>query len=173
MKKTIGIFLTFFTCFLLIGINYAGSDSDGTLMMKSFSLNPPRGWTVERQGDDQVVLRMAESRSADVSIVVAADAASGPEAGDKAWRKLKSMAVYKNGLIMYEGEDRFSDETWRKIVYGDEIRGLRFRCAALYSRKGETQCLIQFSCPENRFEAMLPYFNAVKESFSFAPGART
>lgn len=171
MKKTIGIFLTFFTCFLLIGINYAGSDADGTLTMKSFSLNAPRGWTVERKGDDQVVLRMAEPRSGEVSIVVAADAVSGPDAADNAWRKLKSVATYKNGL-MYEGEDRFSDETWRKIVYGDEIRGLRFRCAALFSRRGETQCLIRFSCPESRFDEMLPYFNAVKESFAFAPGRK-
>lgn len=172
MKKTIGIFLTFFTCFLLIGINYAGSDADGTLTMKSFSVNAPSGWTVERKGDDQVVLRMAEPGPGEVSIFVAAGAASGPEAGDKAWRRLKSVATYKNG-IMYEGEDRFSDETWRKIVYGDEISGLKFRCAALFSKRGDTQCLIRFSCPENRFDAMLPYFNAVKESFSFAPGTRT
>jgi len=172
MKKTIGIFLTFFTCFLLIGINYAGSDTDGTLTMKSFSINAPRGWTVERTGDDQVVFRMAEPRSGEVSIVVAAEPVSGPEARDTAWRKIKSVATFKNG-VTYEGEDRFSDETWRKIVYGDEIRGLRLRCAALYSQRGETQCLIRFSCPEKRFDAMLPYFNAVKESFSFAPGTRT
>ncbi len=172
MTKTICIFLTFFTCFLLIGINYAGSDTDGTLTMKSFSVNAPRGWTVERKGDDHVVLRMAESRSGDVSIVVAADPVSGPDAGDATWRKLRSVATYKNG-VTYEGVDRFSDETWRKIVYADEVSGLRLRCAALFSRRGETQCLIRFSCPENRFDAMLPYFNAVKESFAFAPGTRT
>ncbi len=172
MTKTIGIFITFFTCFLLIGINYAGSDTDGTLTMKSFSVNAPRGWSVEKKGDDQVVLRMAESRSGEVSIVVTADPVSGPDAGDTAWRKVRSVATYKNG-VTYEGVDRFSDETWRKIVYGDEIRGLRFRCAALFSRRGDTQCLIRFSCPESRFDAMLPYFNAVKESFSFAPGTRT
>ncbi len=172
MKKTIGIFLMFFTCFLLIGINYAGSDSDGTLSMKSFSVNTPRGWTVERTGDDRVIFRMAESSSGEASIVVAAEPAAGPDGRDSAWRKIKSVATFKNG-IMYEGEDRFSNETWRKIVYGDEIRGLRVRCTALYAQKGTTQCVIRFSCPESRFNAMLPYFNAVKESFSFAPAART
>lgn len=172
MKKTIGVFLTFFTCFLLIGINYAGSDTDGTLTMKSFSINAPRGWTVERTGEDQVVFRTAGPRSEEVSIAVAADAASGPDSRDKAWRKIKSLATYRNG-VTYEGEDRFSDETWRKIVYGDEIRGLRFRCAALLTQRGGTQCLIRFSCPESRYDAMLPYFNAVKESFSFAPETRT
>lgn len=172
MKKTVGIFMMFFTCFLLIGINYAGSDSDGTLTMKSFSINAPRGWTVERKGDDQVVFRMAGPRSEEVSIVIAADPASAPDSRDLAWRKIKSLATYRNG-ITDEGVDRFSDETWRKIVYGDEIRGLRFRCAALFSQRGGTQCLIRFSCPESRYDAMLPYFNAVKESFSFAPGSRT
>ena len=89
-----------------------------------------------------------------------------------AWRKVKSLATYRNG-IMYEGEDRFSDETWRKIVYGDEARGLRLRCAALFSQRGGTQWLIRFSCPESRYDAMIAYFNAVKESFSFAPETRT
>jgi hypothetical protein len=172
MKKTIGIFMMFFTCFLLIGINYAGSDSDGTLTMKSFSVNAPRGWTVEKAGDDRVVFRTAGARSGEASIVVAADPVSGPEAGENAWRKIRSVATYKNG-ITYEGEDRFSGETWRKIVYGDEVRGLKLRCAALYSQEGEIRCMIRFSCPENRFDAMLPYFNSVKESFSFAPGTRT
>ncbi len=172
MKKTIGVFLTFFTCFLLIGINYAGSDTDGTLTMKSFSINAPRGWNVERAGDDRVVFRMAEPRTGEVSIMVAAGPAPGPDSRDGAWRKIKSAATYKNG-VLFEGEDRFSDETWRKIVYGDEIGGRRLRCAALYSQRGETQCLIRFSCPESRFDRMLPFFNAVKESFSFAPGTRT
>lgn len=172
MKKTLGIFLMFFTCFLLIGMNYAESDSDGRLKMKSFSVNAPPGWTVERTGDDQVVFRMAGSRSAEVSIVVAADRSPGPEAGEKAWRKLKSAATYKNG-ITYEAQERFSDGTWRKIVYGDEIRGLKLRCATLFTQRGATQCLISFSCPESRFDAMLPSFNALKESFSFAPETRT
>jgi len=172
VKKTVGIFLMFFTCFLLIGINYAGSDFDGTLTMKSFSINAPRGWTVERSGDDQVVFRLAGRPSEEVSIVIAADPVSGPDSRDRAWRKIKSLATYRNG-ITYDGEDRFSDETWRKIVYADEIRGLRFRCAALLSQRGGTQWLIRFSCPESRYDAMLPYFNAVKESFSFAPDTRT
>jgi len=172
MKKTVGIFLMFFTCFLLIGINYAGSDSDGTLTMKSFSINAPRGWTVERKGDDQVVFRTPGLRSEEVSIVIAADPASGPDARDSAWRKIRSVATYKNG-ITYDGEDRFSDETWRKIVYADEIRGLRLRCAALFSQRGDTQCLIRFSCPESQYDAMIPYFNAVKESFAFTPETKT
>ncbi len=172
MKKTVGIFLMFFTCFVLIGINYAGSDSDGTLTMKSFSINAPRGWTVEKKGDDQVVFRTAVPGSGDVSIVFDADPASGPESGDRAWRKIKSLATYRNG-VTDEGVERFSDETWRKIVYGDEIRGLRVRCATFFSQKGGTQCLIRFSCPESRYDAMLPHFNAVKESFSFAPETRT
>lgn len=172
MKKTIWIFLVFLTCFVLIGINYAGSDTDGTLTMKSFSVNAPRGWTVERSGEDRVAFRMGESGSGEVSIVVAADPSAGPDGLDRAWRKVKSLATYRNG-VTYEGVDRFSDETWRKIVYGDEIRGRRFRCAALFSQRGATQCLIRFSCPENRYDQMLPFFNAVKESFSFAPDART
>lgn len=172
MKKTVGILLMFSTCFLLIGINYAGSDTDGTLTMKSFSVNAPRGWTVERTGDDQVVFRTAAARSGEASIVIAADPASGPDARDGAWRKIRSVATYKNG-VMFEGEDRFSGGTWRKIVYGDEVRGRKFRCADLFSQDGETQCLIRFSCPENRFDAMLPYLNSVKESFAFAPGTGT
>ena len=172
MNKTIGIFMMFFTCFLLIGINYAGSDSDGTVTMKSFSVNAPRGWTVERTGEDRVIFRSAESRSGDVSIVVAADTTSGPDARDNAWRKIRSLATYRNG-ITYEGEDRFCGETWRKIVYGDEMRGRRLRCAALFSQRDGTQWLIRFSCPESRYDAMIPYFNAVKESFSFAPETRT
>lgn len=172
MKKTIGIFMMFFTCFLLIGINYAGSDTDGTLTMKSFSINAPRGWIVEKSGDDRIVFRTGASRSGEVSIVVAADPVSGADARDSAWRKIRSMATYKNG-ITYDGVDRFSGETWRKIVYGDEIHGLRLRCAALLSQRGDTQCVIRFSCPESRFEAMLPYFNSVKESFAFAPETKT
>lgn len=172
MKKTIGIFLTFLTCLLLIGINYAGSDSDATLTMKSFSINAPHGWTVERKGDDKVVFRTTGPRSGEVSIVVAADPVSGPELRDRSWRKIKSQAAYRNG-VTYEGEDRFSDETWRKIVYGDEVRGRRMRCAAFFAQRGETQCLIRFSCPESQYDTLLPYFNTVKESFSFAPQTKT
>lgn len=172
MKKTIGVFIMFFACFALIGINYAGSDSDGTVTTRSFSVNAPRGWTVERSGDDAVVFRTGGARSGEASIVVAADAAAGPDARDGAWRKIRSVATYKNG-ILYEGEDRFSGGTWRKIVYGDEIGGSKVRCAALFRQAGQTQCVIRFSCPENRFDAMLPHLNSVKESFSFAAGTRT
>ncbi|MGE5188592.1 MAG: hypothetical protein ACM3NF_00880 [Gemmatimonadota bacterium] len=172
MKKTVGVFLMFFTCFLLVGLNWAGGDSEGPLAMKSFSVNAPRGWTVERAGDDRVVFRTAEPRSGEAVIVVAADAVPVPDGREDEWRQTRSAAAYRNGVVD-EGEVRAPGGTWRKIVYGDEIGGTKLRCAALVFQQGGTRCLIRFSCPENRFDAMVPYLDAVRESVALAAGTRT
>lgn len=168
MKKSIGVFLMFSLCFLLIGINYAGGERESAVAMNSFSLNPPGGWIVEKKSGDSVVLRLPGLKFEEVSISVAALPVTNPEAPNETWKKMRSLASYRNG-VPREGEEVIAGRPWRSISYADEICGVRFRSESLMAVRGTMQCMIRFECPETRYPAMSPVFNAVKESIAF-PG---
>lgn len=162
MKKYCFVLSIFSLCFFILGMNQAPN----ILQMEKFSISTPVGWNVEKKDENNVVLVMPEAKDEEISISISASTTSSALSLDETWNKMKSPMVKKKKVI-YDGEQIFSKAKWKKLEMQEVVCQKDMRKVVLFTMQNGAKYLIQFGCPEDKYESMLPILNSIEQSFTF------
>jgi hypothetical protein len=134
--------------------------------MKNFTIKTPNEWIVEKEGENKVVLIMPESKNEEIFISISVSPVYSVYSLDDAWDRMRPLMI-KNEKVIREDQEIFSNTTWKKLEILKIIYGIEMHKIILFSEKNKTNCLIQFNCPKDKYEKILPLFNLVKQSFEY------
>lgn len=162
MRKISSICFLLLLCILIIGMSKAAN----ILEADKFSTNIPDGWFVQKEDVNKVVFIMPEAKNEEIFISIAASSTNSALSVDETWTKIKpSMA--KNNKIIYDGEELINNEKWKKLEMREIVCKNEMNKIVLFTVKNSTKYLIQFGCPVDKFERMMPFYTSVTQSFKF------
>ena len=131
--------------------------------MKYFSFKIPDSWIVKKEGENNVVLIMPESKNEEIFISIVAGQGHSVNSLDDAWNRMRPLII-KNINVIREDQEIFSNTTWKKLEIIEIICGTEMHKAVLFSKRNKMNYLIQFNCPKDKYEKILPLFNLFKKS---------
>ena len=161
MKKLYSFLFVVFLCFFIIECN-AGN----ILQMKNFTLNIPDGWVVEKRSENEITLIMPKTKNEEIFISVSVHPVHSTNSLDDAWSRMRPLMI-KNKNVIREDQEMFSNTKWKKLEILEIICGIEMHKIVLFSKKNMTTCLIQFNCPKDKYEKILPLFDLFKKSFAY------
>jgi hypothetical protein len=147
---------------LIIGMNKAAN----ILETDKFSTNIPDGWIVQKEDASKVVIIMPDAKNEEVFISIAASSTNSALSIDEAWAKIKPSVV-KNKKITYDGEEIIHNEKWKKLEMREIVCEKEINKIILFTLRNSTKYLIQFGCPIDKLEWMMPFYASVMHSIKF------
>lgn len=127
-----------------------------------FSIEAPPGWIVQKENENSVTFIMPEAKDEEVYISI-----SGTPTGsvdlDAAWMRIRPFII-KEGTLISEGEEIFSEVRWKKIQLHQIVCGYKMRVVVMFTIRNRTKYMIQFTCPEDRDKNLVPIFASVLRS---------